>query len=85
MNTLIQPLADVNERARNALVQALGVSDTLRFLNQFRAGSGDYTAEREHLFEGESVKSLVESIKARRNTKNPNISPSAAAPTANTA
>jgi hypothetical protein len=50
------------------LMTALGVVDTLRFLNQFRAGSGDYTTEREQLFKGESVKSIVAGIKAQRNT-----------------
>lgn len=67
MSVHIQPLAEITGRARNALIQELGVVDTLRFLNQFRAGSGDYTTEREQLFKGESVKSVVASIKAQRN------------------
>jgi hypothetical protein len=66
MNVTIQPLAEVNDRAKNALLQALGVADTLRFLNQFRAGSGDYTAEREQLYQEESVKSIIAGIKAQR-------------------
>lgn len=69
MSVLIQPLAEVNDRAKSALLQALGVTDTLRFLNQFRAGSGDYTAEREQLFMGESVKGIVAGIKAQRNAE----------------
>jgi hypothetical protein len=67
MSFHIQPLAEITSRARNALIQELGVVNTLRFLNQFRAGSGDYTTEREQLFKGESVKSIVASIKAQRN------------------
>ena len=67
MSIHFQPLAEITSRAKNALIQELGVVDTLRFLNQFRAGSGDYTAEREQLFKDESVKSVVASIKARRN------------------
>ncbi|MBT8420130.1 MAG: hypothetical protein KJO08_04625 [Gammaproteobacteria bacterium] len=67
MNVHIQPLSEVTNRARSALVKELGVTDTLRFLSQFRAGSGDYTTEREQLFEGESVKTIIADIKARRN------------------
>ena len=40
--------------------------DALRFLSQFRAGTGDYTAERNQLFEGMSVKDIVQEIKERR-------------------
>ncbi|MBK8963958.1 MAG: hypothetical protein IPM75_12995 [Candidatus Competibacteraceae bacterium] len=66
MNINFQPLSEISHRAKNALIQELGVVDTLRFLNQFRAGSGDYTAEREQLFKGKSVKSVIAEIKARR-------------------
>ena len=66
MSAHIQPIAELTHRANHALIQELGVVDAMRFLNQFRAGSGDYTAEREHLFKGESVKGIVADIKARR-------------------
>lgn len=68
MSIHFQPLSEITNRAKSALIQELGVVDTLRFLNQFRAGSGDYTAEREQLFKGESVKSIIASIKAQRNS-----------------
>ncbi len=45
-----------------------GIVDTIRFLNQFRAGHGDYTAERERLFQGMSAKDIISEIKARRKT-----------------
>ena len=67
MTVLIQPLSEVSSRAKNVLIQELGVIDTMRFLNQFRAGHGDYTVEREQLFKGETVKSIVAGIKAQRN------------------
>ncbi len=47
----------------------VGVADTLRFLGQFRSGDGDYTAEREHVFQGESVKSIIADIKSQRNSR----------------
>ena len=66
MSVSIQPMSELTNRAKHALVQELGVVDTMRFLNQFRAGNGDYTAEREQLFKGESVKSIAAGIKAQR-------------------
>ena len=67
MSVHLQPLYEITSRAKNALIEELGVIDTLRFLNQLRAGSGDYTTEREQLFKGESVTSIVAGIKAQRN------------------
>jgi len=49
MNVQIQPLAEITSRARNALIQEMGVVDTLRFLNQFRVGSCPGTKERDGL------------------------------------
>lgn len=66
MSLHIQPIAALTHRATHALIQEIGVVDAIRFLNQFRAGHGNYTAEREQLFEGMSVKDIVAQIQARR-------------------
>lgn len=66
MNAHLEPIAHVIQRATDALVKELGVVDTIRFLGQFRAGSGDYTAQREKLFQGVSVTDIVKEISARR-------------------
>lgn len=66
MSVRIEPIFEISQRAKQALIQELGVIDTLRFLNQFRAGSGDYTAERAELFKDDSVDSIIAEIKARR-------------------
>ena len=66
MSISIQPISQLTNRAKHALVQELGVVDTLRFLNQFRAGDGDYTAERDQLFKGETVQSIIDGIRAQR-------------------
>ena len=47
MSIHIQPMSELTQRARNALIQELGLVDAMRFLNQFRAGNGDYSTERE--------------------------------------
>ena len=66
MSIHVQPLPEVSSRAKSILIQELGVIDTLRFLNQLRTGSGDYAADREQLFKGESVESIAAEIKRRR-------------------
>ncbi len=50
MNAPARPLADVTERALRVLAREIGVADTARFLQQFGAGAGDYTKERDALF-----------------------------------
>ncbi len=69
MSAQIQPIAELTHRATNALIKEFGVVDTIRFLNQFRAGSGNYTMEREQLFQGMSVKDIVKEIKAQRRVR----------------
>ncbi len=66
MSVHIQPISELTHRATHALIQELGIVDTIRFLNQFRSGRGNYTVEREQLFEGLSVRDIVTEIKARR-------------------
>lgn len=66
MSAEIQVISILNQRATDALVREIGIVDTIRFLNQFRTGAGDYTRERERLFHGMSVKDIVSDIKAQR-------------------
>jgi hypothetical protein len=66
MTTHVQPISGVTQRGADALIREIGVVDTIRFLNQFRAGSGNYTIDRDKLFEGLSVKDIVSEIKARQ-------------------
>jgi hypothetical protein len=66
MSAHLDPIAQVTQRATDALVRELGVVDAIRFLGQFRAGSGDYTAQRQALVGSISVQELAAQIKARR-------------------
>jgi hypothetical protein len=66
MSANLDPIAHVTERAHDALVKELGIVDAMRFLGQFRAGSGDYTAQRQALFEGNSVQELSAQIRSER-------------------
>ena len=69
MSAQIQPISELTHRATNVLIKEFGAVDTIRFLNQFRAGSGNYAIERERLFQGMSVKDIVKEIKAQRRVK----------------
>lgn len=66
MTTHVQPISEVTQRGTNALIKEIGGVDTIRFLNQFRAGSGDYTTERDKLFQDLSVEDIIGEIKAQR-------------------
>ena len=68
MSTHLEPIAQVTQRATDALVRELGIVDAMRFLGQFRAGSGDYTAQSQGFLQGATVQQLVAQIKARRGT-----------------
>ena len=66
MSATMRPLAEVNQKATEILVREMGVVDTQRFLNQFRVGSGDYTAERRQWLDDLSLEQIVAQIKAKR-------------------
>jgi hypothetical protein len=66
MTARIQPISETDRRAKDAPIREVGVVDTIRFLNRFRAGSGDYTVERESLFKGMTAKEIIAEIKSRR-------------------
>lgn len=66
MSAVIQPFSDVSRRARNALVEALGVVDAMRFLAENGAGQGNYTEDRKRLYPDDSVRKIAAEIKARR-------------------
>jgi hypothetical protein len=58
-----KPLAEVTRRAIEVLSRELGAADTLRFINQFTTGYGDYTAEREVLLEQDTLDQIISEIK----------------------
>jgi len=46
MSAEIKSISLVKENATNILIRKMGVVDTIRFLNQFSAGYGNYMEER---------------------------------------
>jgi hypothetical protein len=65
MTVQTRSLADVTRRAIEVLTRELGAADTLRFVNQFTTGLGDYTAERDQLFGEETLEQIIGAIKAK--------------------
>ncbi|QTA82063.1 Uncharacterized protein dnl_44270 [Desulfonema limicola] len=66
MNIMIKSLNDINIEAINLLNSSLGIADTIRFLNQFTTGFGNYTEEREKIFDKMSLEDIVAEIKQMR-------------------
>ena len=63
MTVPMKPLAEVTHRAIEVLSRELGIADTLRFVNQFTTGYGDYTAERDSLFGQETLDQIIGEIR----------------------
>ena len=61
-----RPLVDVTQEAIKILFQRLGAVNTIRFLNQFTIGYGDYQEEREELFGHLTLDGIVNDIKRHR-------------------
>ncbi len=63
MTVEAKPLVEVTKEAIKVLSQEMGIVNTVRFINQFSNGYGNYTEERAELFEGLSVEEIVTEIK----------------------
>jgi hypothetical protein len=66
MSATIRPLAETTQQATTILIREMGVVDALRFLNQYRAGSGDYTNERGQWLGDLTLEQITSGIKAKR-------------------
>lgn len=64
-----KPLTEITQEALKVLIQTLGVVNTVRFINQFTLGYGNYTEEREDLFGDISLDELITEIKRSRSKK----------------
>ncbi|NUO79344.1 hypothetical protein HUU05_04650 [candidate division KSB1 bacterium] len=62
----LKPLAEITRAAMQVLYKEIGPVNTIRFLNQFTTGHGNYTAEREQLVGDLSLDEIVSEIKQAR-------------------
>ncbi|MGC9336103.1 MAG: hypothetical protein ACP5JJ_18315 [Anaerolineae bacterium] len=71
MTVEVRPLAEVTQEAIRVLIQELGPANTLRFVNQFTVGYGNYTEERRQLFAGMTLEDVVSEIKRGKERTEP--------------
>jgi len=69
MNVQAKPLAEITQQAIEILYRELGVVATVRFLSQFTTGYGNYTEERESLFEGLTLDQALAAMKKTADPK----------------
>ena len=66
MNIQAKPLSEITRHAIDLLSKEMGIVDTVRFLNQFTTGYGDYTEEREAVFKDLTLDDILAAIKKAR-------------------
>lgn len=68
MSVPVRPLQEVTAQAFTILVREMGLADTVRFVNQFSSGYGDYTAEREALFADTGLEQILKALERARSS-----------------
>lgn len=63
-------MSELSHRAIAALTREIGVADTLRFLSQYRQGTGNYTVERQALLGETSLDELLDQAREIDQKKN---------------
>lgn len=70
MVTQTRPLAEITQEAIKVLFKTLGVVNTIRFINQFTTGYGNYTEERDALFGDKTLDDAISEIRLGRSEPN---------------
>jgi hypothetical protein len=70
MNVQTRPLSEITRQAIDLLSKEMGIVDTVRFLNQFTTGYGNYTEERESLFKDLTLDDILATVKKSPSQKN---------------
>lgn len=63
MNIQVKPLNEITRNAIDLLSKEMGIADTVRFLNQFTTGYGNYTEEREAWFKDLTLDEILAAMK----------------------
>ena len=63
MTIQTKPLSEITRHAIDLLSKEMGIVDTVRFLNQFTTGYGDYTEERKALFKDLTLDEILTAMK----------------------
>ncbi len=62
MITESQSLQEITKKAIKILSKEMGIADTIRFLNQFSSGYGNYTEERGEMFKDLTLDDILEEM-----------------------
>ncbi|ACK67763.1 conserved hypothetical protein [Rippkaea orientalis PCC 8801] len=73
MKTDLQSLQQITEKAIKILSKEMGIADTMRFLNQFSSGYGNYTEEREAMFKDLTLDDILQEMDQELNNENQQI------------
>lgn len=65
MSVQAKPLTEITQEAIELLTREMGLVATVRFLNQFSTGYGDYTSEREALLGDLTLDQILAAMKSR--------------------
>lgn len=66
MTLPLKALAEINHEAIRVLSREIGLANTIRFINQFTTGMGNYTEERREMFADLTLDDLVSEMKRRK-------------------
>lgn len=64
MTIATRPLTQITIEALRLLYAQLGLVDTMRFLNQFTTGFGNYTEERRAMVEAQTLEEVLAEVRA---------------------
>ena len=64
-----QPLTEITQEALRVLYRDLGLVNTVRFLNQFTTGFGNYTEERSMMIENHTLDDALADVRAYQTTR----------------
>ena len=62
----VRPLVEITKEAFKVLNKEMGIVDTVRFINQFTTGYGDYTQDREQLFKDMTLDDIISAVKKKQ-------------------
>jgi len=66
-----QPLTEITQEALRLLYRELGLVNTVRFLNQFTTGFGNYTEERRVLLENQTIDEAIADLRGYQAQRTP--------------
>ncbi len=73
MNDKTMTIPEIRREGFQALLQRLGPAGTIRFLQQFDPGFGDYTKDRHGWLDDLNLDDIAEAIEARRPPEAPDV------------